>query len=145
MVDAVEVHLAGILLRSKRRVREINLTIATHHDVVRRVESLAFETRSQHLDFAVLQRASYPALAKFAAIQAPLGVIRVANGAARALGENLIRSARDYLEEFIHYRVAKQQESVVGPHRPFGKVEIGNDALDLQVAEVLGERAGREQ
>ena len=31
------------------------------------------------------------------------------------------------------------------PHRSFGKVEICHDALDLQVAELLGEGAGREQ
>ncbi len=27
-------------------------------------------------------------------------------------------------EEFVHYGVAEHQEAVVGPDRPFGKVEI---------------------
>ncbi len=84
-------------------------------------------------------------MSKFAAIQAPLGVIRVADGAAGALGEYLIRGTWNYLEDFIHHRVAKHQEPVVGPHRSFSKVEIGDHALDFQVAELLGEHAGCEQ
>ena len=61
------------------------------------------------------------------------------------LGENRVRAAGSYLEELIHYGVTKQQKPVVGPYRPFRKVEICDDALNLQVAKLLGEYVGCEQ
>ncbi len=94
VVDAVEIQLAGILLRSERGVREINMPIAPHHDVVGRVESLAFEARRQHFDLAVLQSAGYAAFAEFAGVEAALRVVGVADGAAGAFGENGIRRSR---------------------------------------------------
>ena len=76
--DAVKIQFAGILLRAEGGVREIDMTVAAHNNVVGRVESLAFEARRQHFDFAVLQGARHAALAEFAGVQAAFGVVGVA-------------------------------------------------------------------
>ena len=142
MIHAVEIQFAGVLLRSERRIGEIDVAVAAHHDVVRRVEALAFEARGQHFDFAVLQRAGHAPLAEFAGVEAALGIERPAIRSARFGACFLVARARHPLMQPVHGDVAIEQKSFVGPHGSFGEMQAFRDALNLNVIEILSFEPG---
>ena len=78
VVHAVKIQLAMVGLAAESGVGEIDVIVAAHHDVVRRVQALAFPAVGQHLDGALLVRAGHATGPGFAGVQAALAIERVA-------------------------------------------------------------------
>ena len=91
VIHAVEIQLAAIGLIAERRIGEVDVPVAAHHDVVRRVQPLAFPLVGQHLDFALLVGARHAARAGLAGVKPalaskalPFGPLRVSRGRRRS-------------------------------------------------------------
>ena len=137
VVHAVKIQLPVVRLLPERRIREVGLVVAAHHDVVWGVQALAFPTLRQHLDFAALAGADHPPAARLAGIEAPLGVESVAARPVRAGSENLHIMPGHPLHQAVGRRVAEHQVPVFRPGRPFSEGQALDERFEPDVGEIL--------
>src|SRR5262249_52296270 len=117
----------------EQRIGEVDVTIATDHDVVRGVKSLSSKAVRKHIDFSIATGASHAPRPVFTGIQASLPVHRIAIRAMRVLAVDFGLLARDVLIDSILVVVAEQQESGARPDRSLSARKSGRNLFHLQM------------
>ncbi len=109
VIHAMEIEFAVVALLAERRVGEVDVAVARHHDLRRRIELLAFPVVGQHFDLAVLFGAGHAPRARFARVQPALGVEGIARGAVRIGAVDLDLVARNPFQKPVARRIAEDQ------------------------------------
>src|SRR5262249_10743108 len=136
VVDAVKIQLA-ILQWREQGIGEISMAVASHDNVVWRIQALALPTLRDHLDLPVLRRASNPAGSVFAGVEPSFAIQGVAVGPVGVLTKHTDALARRVLMDLVRLEVTEEQVSVTRPDRPFGARKPRCELLHFQVREVL--------
>ena len=124
MIDAIEIELAFLgRERSIQGVREIDMTIASDHDIVGCVEPLSLVAVRQDLDIALAVRARHAARDVLAGVEPALAVKRVAVGPVRLFAKDADAFARIEAKDLPLPCVTEKEIAIGRPHRPLASLE----------------------
>src|SRR4051812_7370204 len=101
MKDAVEVEFATVGLIAERGISEPDIPVLADNDIVRRVQSFAFEFRREHLRVALLVDADHLPCSSFTHVNTALAIKSGACGSGEAVFEDLRLPAGHPLDEVV--------------------------------------------
>src|SRR5579871_1871 len=137
VIYAKEIQLPRVRLGAESRISEIDVAVMAHHDVVRRIETLAFPLFGKYLNFSFLVGTHYAARPAFARVQTPLCIERIAVSTVGFLAKNGRLFARLVFQDAIIRNIAEQQKTFARPNGPFCETERSRHPLDVRPGVVL--------
>ena len=129
MIDAMEVEVA-LEAAAEGGIGEVDVAVATHDEVVGRVQALPLEALGKHRRGTILGHADHSSLVALAGVEATLAVVGIAVGAATGFAIHRDTGTGHELQQSICRNVAEDQEAVARPRRALGEAKSVGDLLD---------------